>query len=46
MRRVKYPGKTHTQIKKAPDVATVALFGTAGLAMEIRGDLPFDEFLS
>lgn len=37
-RRVKYHGQTYTEIKNGSDVATVALFGTAGLAREILGD--------
>ena len=37
---MKYHGRTYTEIKNGSDVATVALFGTAGLAREILGDNP------
>jgi hypothetical protein len=37
---VKYHGRTYIEIKNGSDVATVALFGTAGLAREILGDNP------
>lgn len=43
-RRVKYHGQTYTEIKKGSDVGTVALFGTAGLARELRGDNPIPAF--
>lgn len=43
-RRVKYHGRTYTEIKNGSDVATVALFGTAGLAREILGDNPIPAF--
>lgn len=43
-RRVKYHGRTYTEIKNGSDVATVALFGTAGLAREILGDNPISGY--
>lgn len=43
-RRVKYHGQTYTEIKNGSDVATVALYGTAGLAREILGDNPIPAF--
>jgi hypothetical protein len=43
-RRVKYHGQTYTEIKNGSDVATVALFGTAGLVREILGDNPIPAF--
>lgn len=44
VRRVKYHGKTYIEIKNGSDVATVALYGTAGLAREILGDNPIPAF--
>jgi hypothetical protein len=43
-RRVKYHGRTYTEIKNGSDVTTIALFGTAGLAREILGDNPIPAF--
>jgi hypothetical protein len=43
-RRVKYHGQTYNEIKNGSDVATVALFGTAGLAREILGDNPIPAY--
>jgi len=43
-RRVKYHGKTYTEIKNGSDVASVAIFSTAGLAREILGDNPIPAF--
>lgn len=39
-RRVKYHGKTYTEIKNGSDAATIALYATAGLARELLGDNP------
>lgn len=43
-RRVKYHGRTYTEIKNGSDVATVSLFGTAGLSREILGDNPISGY--
>lgn len=43
-RRVKYHGKTYTEIKSGSDEATVANYGTAGLARELLGDNPISAY--
>lgn len=43
-RRVKYHGRTYTEIKTGTDVGTVAQFSCAGLAREILGDNPIPAF--
>lgn len=43
-RRVRYHGRTYTEIKNGSDVATVASFSVAGLARELLGDNPLPGF--
>jgi len=43
-RRVKYHGRTYTEIKNGSDLEVIADFSVAGLARELSGDNPLQSF--